>query len=265
VNGRIWDASFDPALGVEVRCSFQHWGFNAPPTPVQLNQDGTETVILLNVPPWGNRVAPFRWRTPLIAGHYCLKVACFHPDDRNTANNVGQENTDILEGGAGERLATFANIQNPLKHPIQVWLTTDTYVIDNRKWEFPLKEQTWELGLAPFDVRPRQGISGRFRRWAYGKETSAPQLVRYDYIGKDKLLSAQRAIPAGIPVGWTVTVDGDEGGRVIKLGPNEARRVELSITPPPTAQRGDTVSVNFNAVVQDGGPLGGVTVRIKVT
>ncbi|MGA7305482.1 MAG: NEW3 domain-containing protein, partial [Rhodothermales bacterium] len=39
--------------------------------------------------------ASLLWRTPREPGHYCLQVLLDPVDDRNTLNNLGQENTDV--------------------------------------------------------------------------------------------------------------------------------------------------------------------------
>jgi hypothetical protein len=51
VHGRIWNASFNPALGVEVRCTVRNWGLGGDWLVVQINPDGTEHVELLIIAP----------------------------------------------------------------------------------------------------------------------------------------------------------------------------------------------------------------------
>ncbi|HEX8070912.1 MAG TPA: hypothetical protein VF546_13230 [Pyrinomonadaceae bacterium] len=266
VHGRIWDASFEPALAVEVRCYFQDWGFNGPRAPVEFNADGTERVVLLNIAPWGNAVAQFRWTTPGGPGHYCLKVGCYHPDDKNPANNVGQENTDVRGGVPGETLLFPARLMNPFQRPLRVRFTADTYQIPAREWEFPLVTRTRTVGAAAERTRGAQRGEKRgttFRQWLWGWG-NGPTSVVYNYVGREELLQAQREVPAGIPPGWGVTVDGQPLDQAVTLAAGESRDVELALQIPATAQPGEELAFNFNAVAPERGPLGGVTVRIRV-
>jgi hypothetical protein len=267
INGRIWDASFDPALAVEVRCFFQNWGINGPQIPVETNPDGTARAKLLNISPWGNAIAQFHWTTPAVSGHFCLKVACAHPDDRNPANNVGQENTEVHGGSPGQTITTRVHILNPFQRPARVILTADTYRIPDRKWEFPLQTQRRELGEPPQILSggdQRRGLGQAIRQWLAGAPGGGPRNIRYDYLGRDPLLKAQREAPAAFPPGWGVTIDGSPLRTPLILRPGESRDLEFRVQIPNTAQVGEQWKFNFNATIPERGPLGGVTLRISV-
>lgn len=102
VTVRVHNAGTDPALGVRVRLVYRPWSFNSPEvTPVQTDTAGNEVARFVNVAPMGSADTTFAWHTPAIApgqeaGHFCLEARLHHPMDVNTANNIGQENTNVL-------------------------------------------------------------------------------------------------------------------------------------------------------------------------
>ena len=79
-----------PAVGLPVIFSFLSFGIGVTSTPIG--------VKLVTLPVKGAAGEPTEawhdWKTPS-AGHFCLQVGLFWPDDLNPANNLGQENVDV--------------------------------------------------------------------------------------------------------------------------------------------------------------------------
>jgi hypothetical protein len=263
VHGRIWDASFDAALGVLVRCTFSNWGINGPTLPVEVDSNGSERVIMVNIPPWQNAVATFRWRTPVTPGHYCLKVICSHPDDRNTANNVGQENVLVL-GTTGGTLATLdLPLANPFPTAVGVAIAADTYFIQPAEWQFHLLRQEWTLGL-PSGPLPasREHWRLKFQVWLMDNQRQLPHRIRYVYQGRDNLLQRQRDLRGIVPEAWELTLNGSRLPQTIHLEPKEQRTLRLSVRLPHRREHGRREVFNCNAVSDDGAVLGGVTILL---
>lgn len=92
VVARVWNNSYGaPAAGLPVHLSFLSFGIGIVSTPV------AATTVNLGVK--GSSQCPafatFQWRTPRVAGHYCLQALLVWPDDANPANNLGQKNTQV--------------------------------------------------------------------------------------------------------------------------------------------------------------------------
>jgi len=62
------------------------------------------STISTNVPVFpGVSKVTSKWRTPASAGHYCIEVELEHPEDANTANNLGWNNTQVREANSEVR------------------------------------------------------------------------------------------------------------------------------------------------------------------
>lgn len=246
VHARIWDASFSPALGTLVRCSFHGFGFGALPNqPVETNPDGTPRVVVLHIPPWQNATADFRWRTPDAAGHFCLLVECSHPADANGWNNLGQENTVIRRGRAGGTVVVDALIANAARDGAQrVRFATDTY-------EVPRSEV--ELRLVRGAAAAGRDAAGELR---FAGRPGRP--VRYAYEGRDALMATNASASRPVPDGWRVGL----AGETIELAPGETRTIPVTIEIPADAAPGP-IAFNITSVPDRGAP-GGITIRIHV-
>lgn len=68
--------------------------------------------IYADIPTWGTtKIIETKWTTPSESGHYCIAVELFHPNDANPANNLGWNNTQVLE--ANSPVKTQVRIHNP--------------------------------------------------------------------------------------------------------------------------------------------------------
>jgi hypothetical protein len=91
---RVWNNSIDgPAIAMPVHLSYLEFGAGT------ISHDIATTSLDVGVK--GSAACPafarFTWRTPPTAGHYCLQARLDPVDDTNTANNLGQHNTDVVE------------------------------------------------------------------------------------------------------------------------------------------------------------------------
>lgn len=92
VRARCWNDSFvAPAIDCAVHFSFLDFGIGTVSVPV-----GSTTVdIGVKGSASQPAFASIKWRTPREAGHYCLQALLDPIDDRDSGNNLGQENTDV--------------------------------------------------------------------------------------------------------------------------------------------------------------------------
>jgi hypothetical protein len=264
VHGRIWNASFNPAIGVDVRAAFRNWGLGGPWLVMQTDPGGSEHVEVLVVAPWANAISRFRWKTPPDPGHYCLRVACHHPDDKNPDNNVGQENTQVIDGQPGQKLAVPVPAVNDSQRATRVRLFADTYQIPTREWDFTLETTTRRYGDPP-----RRGATSinQHLRTLVQRLTAGPKgptNVAYAYRSRAPVVAAQQAVPRAIPAAWTLTIDGQPLDQPVALAPGESRDLLLEIDIPATARPGEHHALNLDAISSDSGRLAGVTVIVRV-
>lgn len=271
VHGFISNASFDPALGVSVRCVFRNWGISGSAfEPIETNPDGSEAVRFLNIGGFGRKAAKFAWRTPPAAGHYCIKVICAHPDDINSANNVGQENTRVVDAAPGETKMFAMQVFNPSRTRRRFLIRVDTYRIPDAEFELPLETRQIAIGASRVPAFGRNVLAGNERRlsapksvlqWASGRRSFLYPVWRYT--GRSRLYAEQMKARTPLPDGWEVRVDGTPTREGLELDPLETRTVELTVTTAPGVQAGADVPVNVTAWDAEAGPIGGVTVVVR--
>ena len=124
IEATVWNNSYEaPAVGVSVAFSFLSFGVTTVETPI-----GT-TFVNLGVKGGVNHpaLAPMPWRTPLTPGHYCLKATLGWIDDANPANNVGQNNINVV---APQSPADFRfRLRNATGKPAEYTFEADTYAV----------------------------------------------------------------------------------------------------------------------------------------
>ena len=92
VRSRIWNDSFDaPVINMAVHLSYLDFGVGTTPIPVGSANVDVGVKGSANQPAY----VPIPWKTPDHPGHYCLQVLLDPVDDRDSSNNLGQENTDV--------------------------------------------------------------------------------------------------------------------------------------------------------------------------
>jgi hypothetical protein len=93
VVARIWNGSTEaPIVGLPVTFSYLSFGIGTTSHPI------ASTTVDLGVKggPQHPAFAVVPWRTPPVAGHYCLQTSFTWTDDVNPNNNLGQENVQVL-------------------------------------------------------------------------------------------------------------------------------------------------------------------------
>jgi hypothetical protein len=110
--------------------------------------------------PEGIAIAELDWTTPATPGHYCIQVSFSWPDDLNPANNLGQENTQVVQAASP---APFSfQLRNAHHVPRQFRFEVDTFEIlppppcpatepvrqRNSPTAHPLPDD-WSLSLTP--------------------------------------------------------------------------------------------------------------------
>jgi hypothetical protein len=92
IVAQVWNNSTDaPVVGMPVAFSFLEFGAGTVSVPIGSTQIDLGVKGGSNCPAY----AEMPWTTPATPGHYCIQVLLEPADDTNTANNLGQENTDV--------------------------------------------------------------------------------------------------------------------------------------------------------------------------
>jgi hypothetical protein len=127
IDATIWNNSFDaPVVGMTVDFSFLSFGAGTI-----LHFIGTK-VINLGVKGGIDHPVHARipWRTPA-TGHYCIQVDLKWTDDLNPANNLGQNNVEVV---SPQSPATFSfELKNRSGRQATYTFPTDTYALPTLK------------------------------------------------------------------------------------------------------------------------------------
>jgi hypothetical protein len=299
VTVQAHNAGTDAAIGVRVRLRYRPWSFNSPDeVPVETDAGGNEVVRFVNIPPLGSALATFAWHTPAVpAGsdseHFCLVASLYHPMDTNTANNSGQENTNVWRSpnpglpAAGDTIQIDVPLHNFGRRERRFVFNADTYAIDaDDRVELRLKTTLgdarrspaqWAANMVPSLLigrrtaapwsGPRHDDAARER--SVGRPlspTSRPRFVgaKNRYTGfeplRDRILGGDYSLPAGMQIAA-------DGGRLedgTMVGPRADRAVPFTVVVPANAQPGERWAVNLVATTDDGVLAGGVTVFVQV-
>jgi hypothetical protein len=190
IDATIWNNSYEaPVVGLKVIFSFLSFGVGTVSNPI-----GTTDVSLgvkggVNHPAHGKML----WKTPPVAGHFCLQVTLVWFDDANPANNLGQNNVNVV---AAASPATFSfRLRNNTDKPNLYRFQTDTYVIPS--------QDACKTTIPPEDKGPRAERLRRIR--ARHNRANFP-----------------------IPPGWTVAITPAEAS----LNPADEIDIAVVITPP---------------------------------
>lgn len=124
VDVRVWNSVTDcPVIGMPVHLSYLDFGMGGVSVPV-----GT-TIVDVGVlgGPGNPSRASFSWHTPPTPGHYCLQALLDPASDRNSLNNLGQHNTDVVEAHSPGVFA-FA-LRNETQREHAYTFDVDAYVL----------------------------------------------------------------------------------------------------------------------------------------
>ncbi|MDQ3935007.1 MAG: hypothetical protein M3340_10320 [Actinomycetota bacterium] len=127
VNVRVWNNSLEaPVVGMPVRLSFLDFGVGTEPIPIA---SATVDVGVKGSPGQPGFVS-VPWTTPATPGHYCLQALLDPADDVDRSNNIGQENTNVVEA---QSPATFTfTLRNNTKRERTYRFETDAYEVPER-------------------------------------------------------------------------------------------------------------------------------------
>lgn len=126
IQATVWNNSFDaPIVGLRVDFSFMSFGVTTTTTPIG------STVVDLGVKGGAKHpaIAKIPWVTPAV-GHHCLVVELFWIDDANPRNNVGHNNTNVVEATSP---AVFDfTLRNSTEREHAYRMAADTYTLPDR-------------------------------------------------------------------------------------------------------------------------------------
>ncbi len=299
VSVQVHNASTDLALGVKVRLNYRPWSFNSPDlTPVETDAMGNEVVRFADVMPMGASVVTFRWRTPPVASvqHFCLQASVSHPLDTNTANNMGQENTNVYSSNPGhvepgELLQFEVPLHNGRAHPERFFFAAHRYHPDDAaRYKLRLKvshgRASWPLSRrlanlvpvlrdltreAPRTVRAAGAAAPTSRRkaeFSLGRlrfgATPRLRAVRTKYVGFGEIRRTILGRDVSLPAGMQVRAAGRELDAPMELGPGETRSVPFTVRIPADIPRGSRLPVNLVVTRADHSLAGGVTLLLTV-
>jgi hypothetical protein len=212
VFARIWNGSIDGAAAdVEVRLSYLDFGIGGVPVPIGFDKVDVPVKGATGSP----AVARVDWRTPLLPGHYCLQALIVWPYDSNPDNNLGQHNVDVKPLNSPTARFTVP-VRNTLRRAATVALTVDGY----------------ELPARPVCPPPGRGSPGPEPETRDARERARQSRAEHDPLAHP------------VPVGWQVSFDGADDGRQVRLGPGEARDVQITVTAPAGFVGRQAINVN---------------------
>jgi hypothetical protein len=222
IHAQIWNGSTEaPAVGLPVFFSFLTFGIATVSTPIG--------VRLVDLPVKGAAGHPVEvwhdWQTPP-AGHYCLQVGLFWPDDLNPANNLGQENVDVKTLNSPK-----AEFRFPLRNDAPI------------RRRFRLEADVYPPPVPPRCPEPTEGR---------GREAA----VRLAAERRDGL-TAHRREAHPLPAGWSVTF---APAADLVLGAGEEVEITATVLVPDHLPTPRPINVNAYA---DGALAGGVTLYVQ--
>ncbi|WP_340198597.1 hypothetical protein [Ascidiimonas sp. W6] len=271
LRAKISNSAFDPSLATAVRCYYRPWSFNSPDKiPIELNPNGTEKMVFLDIAPWSSAIAEFKWHTPNVnSAHYCIQVECFHQDDINPNNNLGQENTNVFSAAPGETVETTAFLMNVEDRERTFQLMADAYKIDGKGVRLRLETKKIPLGRKPIFQNLRNYLLtvDEKKRSIKTRDNYMPKYTHYQYKGWDEFKENHRRGNAPLPDEWKLAINGlntATNTQTMFLQGKEGKDVELQVKVPINAVPGDQMPINVIAIAPSGKIAGGVTLLINV-
>jgi hypothetical protein len=298
VTVRVHNASTDAALGVRVRLQHRSWGFNVPDLqPVETNGMGQEVSRFVDVAPMGLSLAVFNWHTQKLAPgevkHYCLQASLEHPLDVNTANNVGQENTNVYSANPGHVTpGELVEVAVPLFNADRATQAfrfeatmyqmdeTQTHVLrlransGYRRWSFAqyvanilpaMHPQPPASAPTGHEASGARASRAHTRRYRFSFLAQRPLVaIRTRYIGLEAVLDRLRKLDVVPPPAMTIRAGGRPLGERLEVGANLTVTVGVTLTIPPDARPGALLPINIVARKANGVPVGGVTLLFQV-
>ena len=118
-----------PAFSIPVVFTYRNWSATSGTGMINIGTD------VIDLPVCGGigepATASVKWKTPSEAGHYCLQVEVICPNDLNPADNLGQENTNVIEG-SHSTVSVGVPIINPFHGKRTFQLSVNGYAIPGK-------------------------------------------------------------------------------------------------------------------------------------
>lgn len=220
VIAQIWNGSPDAVVsGLPVTFSYLSFGVHT-----QSHLIG-QTVVDLGVKGSAHcpALAKMFWTTPSVPGHYCIQVSFSWLDDSNPFNNLGQENTQVVQAASPAQFVF--NLGNPER--------------DRRLYRFEF--DTYALAPPPpCNARGKAAATFGARRGTVPPDVAARQ-NRADF---------------PLPPDWTIAFEPPAP----VVAPGDEQPVAVTVTPP--ASFHGTLPVNIH-VFDGSQLVGGVTVLVN--
>ena len=175
--------------------------------------------------PQGIATAEMPWTTPATPGHYCVQVTFAYIDDINPFNNLGQNNTEVVQAASPAQFSFQLRNAAATRQPFH--FEFDTYQIQ-----------------APPTCQPA------------GTNKVAGSPVRGNYNGSTATGRRNSRGLNPLPPGWTIAFN----PATPTLDPNEEITVNATITPPDTFVGTQPVNIHAFANVN---LAGGITVMVN--
>ena len=232
IRATIYNGSTDaPAIGLPVEFSYLSFGIATTSAFI----DATRVDLQVKGAPGHPATAAVRWRTPPVAGHYCIQVKLIWADDENPANNLGQENTDV---GAAHSPAAFEfPVGNPTRAREHLHLVPDAYSLPE-----------------PLDCDEVERDRRKERRHGYGRAGNGRTHDQEEWCRE--LRRRHERERWSVQPGWDVRIEPDK----LDLAPGTEQTVTVTIEPP--AGFAGSEAINVNALDDLDRLVGGVTLYV---
>jgi hypothetical protein len=233
VVARIWNGSTDaPVIDMPVRFTVHGFGIGTAGAAI------ADTTVDLGVKggPGCPAFATVAWTSPPTPGHYCIQAHLDWDDDSNPNNNLGQENTNVVQTTSPAQTTFHVRNDHPERRR-HYRFETDVYSIPERE----------PCGQTP-DPEPRDRGRPKLRP----RGAAAVGLVDIP----ERVRARHRRSDHGVPPDWTVQLTPPE----ITLGPHQETDVAVVVEAPVGFDGQQRLNVNaFDEV----GFVGGVTIVVE--
>lgn len=281
VSVRAHNASTELAVGVRVRLNYRPWSFNSPDlTPVETDVNGNEVFRFVDIMPMSSIITTFKWHTPKLEQgeqnkHFCIQASLHHPMDINTANNMGQENTNVYSANPGhvvpgEVLKFSVPLYNRSKNARRFKFEAFIYEV-NQKDRFTLELKTirgylrQSLSRKLANIMPtlhsKRDISGQ--RFSFLSQQLL-KIVKTQYIGYEKIKETILSRNYLLPSGMLITADEQEISKGMEIKADGIKDVQFTVKIPEDAKPGAKLPLNITSFSDDGVLEGGITLLLNV-